>query len=68
MRKHAVRPHFVNLMDGASALADLVHDILDLIGKAFVLTTNFIQLKYRFLSEKKFKTHIRLSKVKVQTS
>ena len=49
MRTYAVRPHFVNLVDGASALADLVHDVLDLVGKAFVLTTNFIQLKNRFL-------------------
>merc|ERR1711922_38920 len=39
---------FVNLMDGASTLADLVHDILDFSGKGLVLTSYFIKLKNRF--------------------
>merc|ERR1719232_1808089 len=28
---------FVNFVDGASSLADLVHDVLDLVGQGFVL-------------------------------
>merc|ERR1719300_1826683 len=36
---------FVNLMDGAAALADLVHDVLDLIGKALVLPPHFLKLE-----------------------
>merc|ERR1719278_2371958 len=30
-------PDFVNLVDGASTLADLVHDVLDLVGESLVL-------------------------------
>merc|ERR1719510_802446 len=40
---------FVNLMDGASALADLVHDILDLIGEVLVLPPDFIKLEHSLL-------------------
>merc|ERR1712102_222909 len=36
---------FVNLMDGASSLADLVHDVLDLIGQGLVLTSDLIKLE-----------------------
>merc|ERR1719341_1658965 len=36
-------------MDGASALADLVHDILDLIGKRLVLPADFLQLEHGLL-------------------
>merc|ERR1719232_1027265 len=36
---------FVNLVDGASTLADLVHDVLDLIAQGLVLTSDLIQLK-----------------------
>merc|ERR1719201_2080889 len=42
-------PDFVNLMDGASALADLVHDILDLVGKRLVFPADFLQLKHGLL-------------------
>merc|ERR1719219_2272047 len=34
-------PDFVNLVDGAASLADLVHDILDLIGESLVLPADF---------------------------
>merc|ERR1719348_2885504 len=37
-------PDFVNLVDGASALADLVHDVLDLIGESLVLPADLLQL------------------------
>merc|ERR1711962_986047 len=36
---------FVNLMDGAATLADLVHDVLDLIGEALVLSPDFLKLE-----------------------
>merc|ERR1719239_1897154 len=42
-------PDFVNLVDGASGLADLVHDILDLIGQGLVLPADFLQLKHGLL-------------------
>merc|ERR1740129_1805892 len=42
-------PDFVNLVDGASALADLVHDVLDLVGESFVLPADFLQLKHGLL-------------------
>merc|ERR1712133_278955 len=38
-------PDFVNLVDRAASLADLVHDILDLIGKSLVLPADFFQLE-----------------------
>merc|ERR1712047_33613 len=41
-------PDLVNLMDGATSLADLIHDVLDFIAKALVLTSYFIQLSNRF--------------------
>merc|ERR1719201_1829958 len=36
---------FVNLVDGASTLADLVHDVLDLIGEVLVLPPDFVKLE-----------------------
>merc|ERR1711884_709006 len=36
---------FVNLVDGAATLANLVHDVLDLIGQGLVLASHFVQLK-----------------------
>merc|ERR1719178_455032 len=42
-------PDFVNLVDGASALADLVHDILDLVGESLVLPADFLQLEHGLL-------------------
>merc|ERR1719445_3030715 len=36
---------FVNLVDGAATLADLVHDVLDLVGQSLVLASHFVQLK-----------------------
>merc|ERR1719445_2125597 len=36
---------FVNLVDGATTLADLVHDVLDLIGESLVLPPHLIQLE-----------------------
>merc|ERR1719365_127315 len=36
-------------MDGASALADLVHDVLDLVGESLVLPADFLQLKHGLL-------------------
>merc|ERR1719178_93767 len=42
-------PDFVNLVDGASALADLVHDVLDLVGESFVLPADFLQLEHGLL-------------------
>merc|ERR1719268_768676 len=42
-------PDLVNLMDGATTLANLVHDVLDLIAEALVLTTNLIKLSNRLL-------------------
>merc|ERR1719389_1581246 len=40
---------FVNLVDGASSLADLVHDVLDLIGQGLVLPADLVQLEDRLL-------------------
>merc|ERR1719348_408956 len=42
-------PDFVNLVDGASALADLVHDVLDLIGQGLVLPADFLKLEHGLL-------------------
>merc|ERR1719422_1630206 len=36
---------FVNLVDGASSLSDLVHDVLDLIGQSLVLTSDLFKLE-----------------------
>merc|ERR1719225_2504190 len=36
---------FVNLVDGATALSDLVHDVLDLIGQSLVLPPDLLQLE-----------------------
>merc|ERR1719411_154704 len=36
---------FVNLVDGATTLADLVHDVLDLVAKGLVLPPHFVQLE-----------------------
>merc|ERR1719195_648767 len=36
---------FVNLMDGAASLGDLVHDVLDLVGQGLVLTPDLLQLQ-----------------------
>merc|ERR1719336_818749 len=36
---------FVNLVDGASSLTNLVHDVLDLIGQGLVLTSDLIKLE-----------------------
>merc|ERR1719428_2452764 len=36
---------FVNLVDGAAALSDLVHDVLDLIGEGLVLPPDLLQLE-----------------------
>merc|ERR1719445_1571204 len=36
---------FVNLVDGAASLADLVHDVLDLVGESLVLAPDLIQLE-----------------------
>merc|ERR1712037_1020568 len=38
-------PDFVNLMDGAAALADLVHDVLDLVGEHLVFSADFLELE-----------------------
>merc|ERR1711973_151567 len=35
-------PDFVNLVDGASTLADLVHDVLDLVGESLVLPADLL--------------------------
>merc|ERR1719336_2352328 len=40
---------FVNLVDGAASLADLVHDVLDLIGQSLVLPADLVQLEDRLL-------------------
>merc|ERR1719260_425697 len=42
-------PDFVNLVDGASTLADLVHDVLDLVGKSLVLPADLLQLEHGLL-------------------
>merc|ERR1719346_68183 len=40
---------FVNLVDGAASLADLVHDVLDLVGQGLVLPADLVQLENRLL-------------------
>merc|ERR1719394_1650213 len=40
---------FVNLMDGASSLSDLVHNVLDLIGQSLVLTSDLLKLENSLL-------------------
>merc|ERR1719270_3209969 len=40
---------FVNLVDGATSLSDLVHDVLDLIGQGLVLTSNLLKLEHSLL-------------------
>merc|ERR1719336_1023472 len=40
---------FVNLVDGAASLADLVHDVLDLVGQSLVLPADLVQLEDRLL-------------------
>merc|ERR1719348_2661215 len=42
-------PDFVNLVDGASTLADLVHDVLDLVGESLVLPADLLQLEHSLL-------------------
>merc|ERR1719295_2566242 len=42
-------PDLVNLMDGSSTLADLVHDVLDLIGERLVLPADFLKLEHGLL-------------------
>merc|ERR1719260_627323 len=39
-------PDFVNLVDGASTFADLVHNVLDLVGKSLVLPADLLQLEH----------------------
>merc|ERR1719468_929522 len=38
-------PDFVNLVDGAASLGDLVHDVLDLVGQGLVLPPDLLQLE-----------------------
>merc|ERR1719242_2047956 len=40
---------FVNLVDGASTLADLVHDVLDLVGQVLVLPPDLVKLEHSLL-------------------
>merc|ERR1719211_267022 len=40
---------FVNLVDGASTLADLVHDVLDLVGEVLVLPPDLVKLEHSLL-------------------
>merc|ERR1719188_798188 len=40
---------FVNLVDGASSLGDLVHDVLDLIGQGLVLASHLLKLENSLL-------------------
>merc|ERR1719323_2372856 len=40
---------FVNLVDGASSLGDLVHDVLDLVGQGLVLTSDLLKLENSLL-------------------
>merc|ERR1719264_617476 len=42
-------PDFVNLVDGASTLADLVHDILDLVGEELVFPADLLELDDRLV-------------------
>merc|ERR1719468_1342903 len=39
-------PDFVNLVDGAASLADLVHDVLDLVAQGLVLPADLVQLQH----------------------
>merc|ERR1719305_1829081 len=41
-------PDFVNLMDGSTTFADLIHDVLDLVAQDLILLSDIIQLKDRF--------------------
>merc|ERR1719411_1102764 len=40
---------FVNLMDGAATLSDLIHDVLDLMGQGLVLPPDLFKLKDGFI-------------------
>merc|ERR1719370_2223974 len=40
---------FVDFVDGAATLADLVHDVLNLVGEELVLPTDFLQLEDTFI-------------------
>merc|ERR1719356_1850111 len=42
-------PDFVNLVDGAASLGDLVHDVLDLVGQGLVLTSDLLKLENSLL-------------------
>merc|ERR1719433_1100154 len=42
-------PDFVDLVDGAATLADLVHDVLDFVGEGFVLPADFLELEHSLL-------------------
>merc|ERR1719251_556754 len=42
-------PDFVNLVDGAATLADLVHDVLDFVGEGLVLPADFLELEHSLL-------------------
>merc|ERR1719291_1660293 len=42
-------PDFVNLVDGAATLADLVHDVLDFVGEGLVLPAGFLELEHSLL-------------------
>merc|ERR1712110_425444 len=42
-------PDFVNLVDGAPTLADLVHDVLDLVGEQLIFSADFLQLDDGFV-------------------
>merc|ERR1719460_3235860 len=39
-------PNFVNLVDGAASLGDLVEDVLNLVGQGPVLPSDLVQLKH----------------------
>merc|ERR1711971_109059 len=66
-------PDFVNLVDGAASLADLVHDVLDLVAQSLVLPADLVQLQHGLivgvLDAEKLSGHIPcllLSNIKVQ--
>merc|ERR1719226_118041 len=40
---------FVNLVDGAASLGDLIHDVLDLVGKSLVFTSDLLKLENSLL-------------------
>merc|ERR1740129_1765271 len=42
-------PNFVNFMDRSASLANLIHDILDLIAQALIFLPDLIQLKDRLI-------------------